>query len=70
MTLYRLICGLGTYFVIAEHPTQAQEKLEKILNDNDYGFDKDRVVTEIKSVATAIAIDNQFSLSSGHTLVL
>jgi len=69
MTLYRLSCGLGTFFAVAEDPTEARNKLEKILTNRDWGFDKDRVVTEIKTIATVIT-DSQFSLSNGDTLVL
>lgn len=64
--LYRIDNGLGSYFVIAEHPTEAQNKLKKILDDNDYGFSSKREVISITPLATEI--DNEFL--TGKFLVL
>ena len=46
MKLFKIENGIGIYWVVAEHPTQAEEKLKAILDANDYGFsDKRKVVT-------------------------
>lgn len=54
MNLYRLETQLGSYYVIAGHPTEAENKLTKILNAGDYGVIKQRTVTSIHLIATAI----------------
>lgn len=37
--LYRINTnGVGLFYVIANHPTEAEEMLTKELNDSDYGF--------------------------------
>jgi len=56
--LYRIENGLGSYFVIAEHPTEAQNKLKEVLDKNDYGFSNKREVISITPLATEI--DNEF----------
>ena len=38
--LYLLTTRIGDFYVIAEDPTKAQELLENLLNEKDYGFYK------------------------------
>lgn len=52
--LYRLVNGIGDYWVIAKDPTEAEDKLMLALNAADYGFTKDRVVKEIHLIADEI----------------
>lgn len=52
--LYRLENGIGSYWVIAKDPTDAESKLMNILNTSDYGFSKDRIVKEIHLIADEI----------------
>ena len=54
MNLYKIENGIGTYWVIAAHPTEAEQKLKKILNDADYGFYDKREMKSIHLVAKAI----------------
>lgn len=54
MKLYLLTNGLGTYYVLANSPNQAQELLEKSLDIADYGFKSKRGVTNIKLLAIEI----------------
>ena len=49
--LYKLVNGIGIYWVIAKDPTEAENKLMSILNDTDYGLSSKRVVTEIHFIA-------------------
>ena len=49
--LYKLVNGIGIYWVIAKDPTEAENKLMSILNDADYGLSSKRVVTEIHFIA-------------------
>lgn len=42
--------GLGDFHVIATDPTQAEDFLLKVLNDQDYGFYDDRRIINIKLV--------------------
>jgi hypothetical protein len=52
MKLYKLITGLGTYWVIAKDPTEAETKLNTVLNaGSGYGFSE---VKEIHLVAQEI----------------
>ena len=53
--LYKLTTRLGVYWVSASHPTEAQDKLVTILDVDDYGFSKDRKVTNIELIAEGIA---------------
>jgi hypothetical protein len=54
MKLYKIENGIGTYWVIAEHPTEAEEKLQSILDKNNYGFSANRKALSITIVAEAI----------------
>ena len=40
--LYKLVNGIGIYWVIAKDPTEAENKLISILNDADYGLNSKR----------------------------
>ena len=59
MKLYKIINGIGTYWVVANDPTQAEQKLLKLLNDADYGFSSQRPAQEIHVIAEA-ADDTRF----------
>lgn len=50
--LYELTTGLGDYYVLASDPTEAEVELLKIFNDQDYGFSKQRKVTNIKFISS------------------
>jgi hypothetical protein len=39
--------GLGDYYVLATNPSEAEESLVKILNEQDYGFRDERRVVNI-----------------------
>lgn len=52
MKLYRLTNEIDVWYVIAEHPTEAEEKLVKHLNEADYGFTDKRKVSRIELLAT------------------
>lgn len=58
MNLYRLKNELGIYYVIASDPTTAQKMLESKLDITDYGFFRQRKVTEIMLLAEE-AIDSK-----------
>lgn len=49
--------GLGQFHVIANDPTQAQESLLKILDEQDYGFKSERQVTNIEWITEAFKPD-------------
>jgi hypothetical protein len=59
MKLYKVSNRLGDWWVTAEHPTEAEEKVVKHLDKTDYGFSKDRIVNNIKLIATK-ADDEKF----------
>jgi|CXWL01.1.fsa_nt_gi hypothetical protein len=68
MKLYKLINGLGIYWVVANDPTEAESKLMKLLNAGDgYGFYGNRTVNEIHLIADQIT-DEKFL--TGKNLVL
>jgi len=52
MTLYKVTNGVGDWWVIAEHPTEAEEKVKTHLNKHDYGYTDDRQVINISIIAT------------------
>jgi hypothetical protein len=52
--LYLVTCGLGQLYVISTDYTTAQEKVEYELEKSNYGFSKDRKVTNIKLLAEEI----------------
>ena len=49
--------GLGQYYAIANDPTEAQNTLTNIFDDQDYGFIKDRRITKIEWLADAFKPD-------------
>jgi len=51
--LYRCTNQQGDYYVVAEHPTQASERLMAYLAAADYGFGSDREPSRIELVARA-----------------
>jgi hypothetical protein len=51
MSLYKIENGIGIYWVLADHPTEACEKLKKLLDDADYGFSERRKPTVITPIA-------------------
>lgn len=54
MKLYLLKTGTGDYYVLANDPTTAEEQLVKTLNLAEYGYTKERKVTNIQILAEAI----------------
>jgi hypothetical protein len=40
--------GLQQYYVIADNPTEAQDALIKLFNEQDYGFKSNRRIVNIK----------------------
>jgi len=55
--LYKLSTnGLGDFYVVAPHPTEAEEKLTQLLESTDYGFSKDRVIVNIELITKEIVI--------------
>jgi hypothetical protein len=66
MILYKVTNKIDTWWVIAEHPTQAGEKLYKLLDAHGYGFYEHRKVLKIELVATET---NDKRFISGHFLI-
>ena len=58
MNLYQLKTGSynHTFYVVAEHPTQAQDYLKKLLDIADYDFRDNRLTREIKFIAKLVTI--------------
>ncbi len=52
--LYLLTNGFGDYYVIAHDSTKAGQALTKFFNDNDYGTNSQRQVTNVKLLAKGI----------------
>ena len=65
-TLYKIKNELADYFIIANDPTEAEQKLLKVLNDADYGFSRKRKTISITPIAEEIT-DN---FLTGKTLIL
>ena len=72
MNLYLCNTRKFTHYVLAEHPTAAKEKLERLLKIADYGFYDDREVTEIKLIAKELTEfpAGKPNFSSGNNLIL
>jgi len=70
MKLYKLSTGLGDYWVIAKDPTSAENKLMKILDDEDYGFASGRTVTVLTLIAESIDLDKKPFHMTGKFLVI
>lgn len=49
--LYKLTCKLGDIYIIASHPTEAQEKATEKLDRLNYGFRSDREILTISKIA-------------------
>lgn len=74
MKIYKLINQVDTYWVIANDPTDALERLNKVLNAGEgYGFSSKRTVTEIHLVADEITKSNSelwpYDLTGKHLLI-
>lgn len=54
MTLYKIENGIGTYWVVAEDLTEADEKLTKVLDYADYGFIAQRKTITITVIAEEV----------------
>ncbi len=67
MKLYKLQTGNGEYFVVANHPTEAEEKLSVYFNEADYGYNSNRKVTDIALLAEST---NDVKFITGKNLVL
>ena len=64
MNLYKVLTrGVGWYYVVAEHPTDAQDELIRLLNLADYGFVKDREVVKIEVLANLVVEDSDGRIS-------
>lgn len=72
MKLYMLKNAIGWFYVLAEHPTEAQKKLEDKLSEAEYGFTSERKTTEIRLLSTLV--DSSFNgkpfFSSENTLIM
>lgn len=68
--LYLLTTGIGDFYVIAEDPTKAQELLENLLNEKDYGFYPNRKVTNIKFLSKELDLENLYLLDKDSTLLI
>ena len=66
--LYKLVNGIGIYWVIAKDPTDAENKLTALLDKADYGFSKNRVVKEIHLIAEEI-YEGSFGISNRFLVV-
>ena len=42
---------LGDYYVVAESPNEAQDRLKKLIDKADYGFSDSRKIVNIKLLA-------------------
>jgi len=53
MKLFNVLTkGLGSYYVITTDPTSAQIAIEKMLNDQNYGYSDQRIVIHIDLVGS------------------
>lgn len=66
MKLYKVTNRIGDWWVTAEHPTEAEEKVIKHLDKTDYGLSKDRIVNNIELIATKASDEN---FITGHFLL-
>ena len=65
--LYKLTNNIGNWWVVAEHPTEAENKLSELLNIADYGHFLDREITNIELIATQY---NDITNLTNHKLVV
>lgn len=64
--------GLGDFYLVANTPNDAEDKLKLLLNKADYGFSEKRKITNIKTLAEELYNfpKNSPNFSSGNTLIL
>ena len=67
MKLYKLTNKIGDWYVIAEDPTKAEYKLMAILDGSDYGYYKDRIVTNFELITKEADIN---SISHNNHLII
>lgn len=72
MKLYRLTCALGSFYVAAAHPTDAEHRLTDLLTRADYGFFEKRKVTSIELLANEVTdtFNGKPNFSGGNNLIL
>lgn len=71
MNLYRCTNKISSYYVIAEHPTKAQEMIETLLDEATYGYPDKRKVSEIVLIAGEIEdFNGKPFFSGGDTLII
>ena len=51
-TLYGIKNGIGYYYVVGKDLTDAESKLQRILDHHDYGTSQDRKTKSIDIIAT------------------
>ncbi len=57
MKLFRLDTkGLGSFFVVDEHSTKAEQRLNDLLNKAQYGFSPDRIVQSIHLISEEVKL--------------
>jgi len=66
MKLYKIENRIGIYWVVANDPTEAENKLLKIFNKENYGFSDHRKTITITVIAEQIV--DQF-LSGKHLVI-
>lgn len=54
MKLYLLTTGVADYYVLANDPSTAETRLINMLNVAEYGYTRERKVTNIQVLAEAI----------------
>lgn len=64
--------GLGDFYLVAETPNDAEDKLKVLLNKSDYGISDKRKVNNIKLLAEELYNfpENKPNFSSGNRLIL
>lgn len=64
--------SLGTYYVIADDPTQARNKLRGLLDKADYGFNHYREIMVIKLIARELTYfpEDKPNFSSDDTIII
>lgn len=69
--LYQCNTSKFCYYVIAKDPTSAKNKVENMLNEENYGFQNQREVHVIKKIASQIqpALNHKHFLSGDDILI-
>lgn len=64
--------GLGDFYIVATTPNDAETTLTSALNKTDYGFSKDRKITNIKILADQLMDfpSGKPFFSSGNNLII